>query len=286
MKRKMRLADRGRCKGQTFSGLGILSWAIGVTLICLPALAAASDLRAGIETLAGDLLANLPADRRLTVAVSEFPDLQGMTSDLSRYVAERLTTLFSQSQRVAVVERKRVSQVLGELGWSLGDLLDPTKASRIRQMAGVEGVLVGTITDLGLAVEIEARLVGLETSHILIGATAMIPKDESVGTMMARGRQLPAPPAEVGLLRLPGEVPKSAAAEPGFSHLLMYATPGGRWRYEIKIEREEGLLSGRKVSQQGIWTLVHEGLFSFGGSEAYKLRGEYRIGNASRTEIF
>lgn len=173
---RVRCTDRVSSGRLRFSGVRNFSDLIGIAIICLPILAAGSDLRAGIEALAGDLIAKLPTDRRLVIAVTDFPDLQGVTSELSRYVAERVTTLFTQSQRVAVVERRHLSQVLAEFGWSQGDLLDPAKAPRLRQKAGVEGVLVGSLVDLGAAVEIEARLLALETGEVLAVATATIPK--------------------------------------------------------------------------------------------------------------
>jgi hypothetical protein len=50
------------------------------------------ELTAGLERLAGQLAKSVPAGRSLRVAVADFPDLQGVTSNLGRYVAERLTT--------------------------------------------------------------------------------------------------------------------------------------------------------------------------------------------------
>ena len=139
-------------------------WFVAVLLsggyLLLPAQpAAAQDLRTGVEQIAAQIVEALPAENSLRIAVADFPDLQGVTSDFGRYVANRLTTRLAQSKKVSVVERQRLGQVLAELKFSMSDLVDPAKAKQLGRMAGVEAIVVGTVSDLGNQVDVDARVI-------------------------------------------------------------------------------------------------------------------------------
>jgi len=156
----------------------------------------------------------------MRLAVTNFPDLQGVTADLGRYVAERLTTrLSTHSQRIRVVERRRLGQVLGELRFGMSDLVDPTKAKQLGRLLGVEAIVVGTVSDLGNVVEIDARIIEIETSNILPGVTASITKDETVRQMIERGRVMP--PSSATSAPSSGVSPLLASS-PTTGHTLKY----------------------------------------------------------------
>jgi len=180
------------------SGRRLMGWwiCLVVGLVMVPGLAQAADLKEGVEQVAVQLAKSVPEGRVFRVAVTDFPDLQGVTSDLGRYIAERLTTRLSQAPKFRVIERRRLSLVLGELKFSMSDLVDPSKAKRLGQMLGVEGLVVGSISDLGNQVEVDARIIEIETSNILPGVSASISKDQVVGQLLTQGREatLPASP--------------------------------------------------------------------------------------------
>jgi TolB-like protein len=153
----------------------------------------AADLKEAVEQLAIQLSRSLPEGRTLRVAVTDFPDLQGITSDLGRYIAERLTTrLSAQVQKFRVVERRRLTQVLGELGFTMSGLVDPNKAKQLGKMLGVEAIVVGTVSDLGNVVDVDARIIEIETNNILPGVTVAIGTDTTVRQLIERGREMPA----------------------------------------------------------------------------------------------
>jgi TolB-like protein len=158
-------------------------------LLYFPGPGLAQDFRTGIEQLASQLSKSGLEGRQLRVAVADFPDLQGVTSDLGRFVASRLTTRLAQSPKFSVIERQRLGQVLAELRFGMSDLVDPTKAKQLGRMAGVEGIVVGTVSDLGNQVDLDARLIDIETNRMLLTATATISKDQVVMQMLERGRQ-------------------------------------------------------------------------------------------------
>jgi TolB-like protein len=163
----------------------------GASLSPAPLTSSALDLRASVEQLVQDLIHATPAEEQLRVAVADFPDLQGITSDLGRYIASRVTTRLVQSKKFSVTERQRLTQVLAELNFSMSDLVDPEKAKKLKKMVGVDGLIVGTISDLGKQVDVDARLIEIETNHMIWGATVTIDKDQLLTQLVERGRELP-----------------------------------------------------------------------------------------------
>jgi len=147
------------------------------------------DVRTGVEQLASQIAQRAPEGKQLRVVVADFPDLQNVTSDLGRFIASRLTTRLAQSPKFSVVERQRLNQVLGELRFSMSDLVDPTKAKQLGRMTGAEAIVVGTVSDLGNQVDLDARMIDVETNRMLLGATVTISKDPTVEEMLKRGRQ-------------------------------------------------------------------------------------------------
>ncbi len=174
--------------------MGMRTW-LAAVLTCAGLLlfsvltASAQDIRAGVEQLASQIDKASPEGKQLRVAVADFPDLQGVTSDFGRYVASRLTTRLAQSPKFFVIERQRLGQVLAELKFGMSDLVDPAKAKQLGLMVGVEAILVGTVSDLGNQVDLDARMIEIETNRMLLGATVTISKDPTVTAMLERGRQ-------------------------------------------------------------------------------------------------
>jgi TolB-like protein len=179
--------------------------------------ALAQDVRSGVEQLAEQIIKVTPQGRDLRIAVLDFPDLLNVTSDLGRFVANRLTTRLSQSQKFFVVERQRLSQVLSELRFSMTDLVDPEKAKQLGKMVGVEAVVVGTVSDLGNQVDLDARVIEIETSRTLVSVSATISRDQVVSQLMERGRveALPPTPTSPPSVQAQPQQPVTAARSTG-----------------------------------------------------------------------
>lgn len=169
-----------------------------------PARAQFLSLDQAVDSLAQQLLRPPPGPRELRLAVLDLQDLRGATPVLGRYLAERLTTRLSGLGRgYALIERRRLSQALDELEFAQSDLVDPTRARRFGRMAGVDAIVVGTVSALPDRVETDVRVVDLETTRVLVTARVSLASNADVVIMLAllpdtRGRAAaaaPAPPA-------------------------------------------------------------------------------------------
>jgi TolB-like protein len=142
-----------------------------------------------IEQVGADLANTLRGERRLRLAVSDLLDLRGVTTVLGRYVAERLTTrLSTQATWFSVMERRRVGQVLNELDFGAYDLIQPANARRFGRMIGVDALMVGTLSVFPERVDIDVRVVDIESSQILGAAQATMRRTSGMSSMLEEVR--------------------------------------------------------------------------------------------------
>jgi hypothetical protein len=76
-------------------------------------------------------------------------------------------------------------------------------------MLGVQGLAVGSISDLGRTVDIDVRLILLSSNATLVGSSATVVKDEAVSGLLARGRAVGDP----GMALRPGTADPAAPSE-------------------------------------------------------------------------
>lgn len=144
----------------------------------------AVPLTQGIADLASQLAKSIPEGHLMTIAVTDFPEKKQVCG-LGQFVAERLSTLLSRQPQCHLIERHRLDQVLQELKFSMSELVDPAKARRLGQMLGVQGLVVGTVTDLGTTFDIDARIIDIQTDVSLPGTSASVVKDDTVRSLSA-----------------------------------------------------------------------------------------------------
>jgi TolB-like protein len=193
-----------------------------------PQQAGAVPLSQGVADLAAKLAKGIPQGYTMTVAVTDFPDsMRNQTCGLGRFVAERLTTLLSQHPQCRLIERRRLDMVLSELKFSMSELVDPTKARKLGAMLGVQGLVVGSVSDLGGTVDVDARIIDIQTSVSLPGASASIIQDDMVKRLISScpeaGNPIQMPDATSST---PRDVPSSPGNAPVFQSASIRATVG------------------------------------------------------------
>lgn len=153
---------------------------------------AASDLDDGVAELATKISKTLTDNQRRKVAVIEFSDLDGNVSAFGQYLAEKLiTALFMDNQgKIEVVERRQLMKVLSEQKLTMSGLLDASAMKNVGQILGIDAIVTGAITDLGNQVDVNARLIGVDTAKIFAVAATKIPK---VGTVKELIEKMSAP---------------------------------------------------------------------------------------------
>jgi TolB-like protein len=129
----------------------------------------------------------LTENQKQTIAVIEFVDLEGRTTNFGRFVAEELITRLYQTNKFKVIERQLLNKVVTEQKLSLTGMIDQTSAQKLGKLLGVDAIASGTVTDLGKSVRINARLISTGTGEVFAVAATEIAKDDSVTALMGGG---------------------------------------------------------------------------------------------------
>jgi len=140
------------------------------------------------------------------IAITEFPYGERF-NDLSQDIEDRLYTAMIQ-RGMQIVERERLAEILAEQAMEWTGLFDLSSAAELGKLLGVEGVLIGSITDQGETLAIRARLVDVETAQSITAAASSINKTPSITEALSSGvRRKPLVTQrgeeEVGELKMP-----------------------------------------------------------------------------------
>jgi TolB-like protein len=112
------------------------------------------------------------------VAITEFPYGERF-NNLSKDIEDRFYTAMIQ-RGMQIVERERLTEILAEQAMEWTGLFDLSSAAELGKLLGVEGVLIGSITDQGDTLVIRARLVDVETAQAITAAASSVNKTPAI----------------------------------------------------------------------------------------------------------
>ena len=119
------------------------------------------------------------------IAITEFPYGERF-NDLSKDIEDRFYTAMIQ-RGMQIVERETLTEILAEQAMEWTGLFDLSSAAELGKLLGVEGVLIGSITDQGETLAIRARLVDVETAQAITAAASSINKTPSITEALSSG---------------------------------------------------------------------------------------------------
>lgn len=117
--------------------------------------------------------APLEAQDRPTLAVLDLQDGGSIgpdAQDLSRLgvgIAMMLTTEMSRNERVEMVERDQIQELVAEHRLNLSGMVDASTAAEVGRLLGARYMLFGAYTDVFSNLRIDVRVVEVETGRIV-----------------------------------------------------------------------------------------------------------------------
>jgi TolB-like protein len=173
-------------------------------LSCSYALAQTQDIDKELSTLAEKLAPSITEHGKKKIAVIDFTDLQGASSELGKYIAEQLTVNLVMGKRdFSVLDRANLKSILAEHKLTATGLVDPENAKKLGMFAGVDALILGTIIPKSQTISLTAKIITTDTAEIVGAARAEFKADETVQQLSSRAtraddpgspsRSLPAP---------------------------------------------------------------------------------------------
>ena len=108
------------------------------------------------------------------VAVLSFLPADGSSRAEGTGLAERLTTEFARLGKVVVVERGMLDSLMREHYLGASGALDEGSLARVGKLLQAQAVVTGSFSTLGNTVELDARLIRVETGAVLAARTETI----------------------------------------------------------------------------------------------------------------
>jgi len=127
-----------------------------------------------INNISNQFIETLSKERKSTVAILDFVDLNGTTTMLGKYLREEITVDLFRSGRISVVERNMLDKVMAEWNLSASGFIDEETAVEIGHLLGVETIATGSITDLGNRLKVNARIIDVADGALISVASGLL----------------------------------------------------------------------------------------------------------------
>jgi TolB-like protein len=102
---------------------------------------------------------------------------------LTKSLQEKLFTAMS-NQGMQVVERDQLERVLKEQKLGYSGLVNMSSAKKIGKLLGAEGMMLGTVSDMGNSITINARLVDMENGKTITATEVELPKTPLIAQLL------------------------------------------------------------------------------------------------------
>lgn len=166
--------------------------ALLMLFVLLSPLPANADLESSLKTLAQSLVNDLRGRGIKKLAALDFRDIRGYRSALDPFLAEELVNQVMLAARgeFTFIERRQLDRVISEQKLTSSAFFDSTTLAEVGKILGVDGILTGSIADLGTEVRINARAIAVQTGEVFATASTNVAKDGAVAELLRQGTGL------------------------------------------------------------------------------------------------
>ncbi len=116
------------------------------------------------------------------VAIFDFVNANARTeeTEIGATLTEMLVTALIKSEKFTVMERVQLEKVLKEQSLFQSGAIDTEAAIKIGKLAGLEAVILGSVSQLKTSIEADARLIEVETGKALAAANGGVKEVDKI----------------------------------------------------------------------------------------------------------
>jgi TolB-like protein len=142
------------------------------------------DMDSQIAKVADSLVSQIKASGKKKVTVLDFTDLKRNTSELGRFIAEQMSmNLVEKRDGFSIMDRANLKTILDEHKLTIEGLVEPDNAKKLGQFAGVDAIVVGTVTPLQDEVVVTANIIATDTAETIGAKTGHIQKGKELAQL-------------------------------------------------------------------------------------------------------
>jgi TolB-like protein len=114
-------------------------------------------------------LAVAQQNEKITIAVVDFYNTgRNKENDyLMETIPESIVTTMAKSGKIEIVERARLKETLDEMVYNMAGIIDEKTAAKVGKAVGANAILLGSFAEIEKEIQINARLIDVETSKII-----------------------------------------------------------------------------------------------------------------------
>lgn len=129
-----------------------------------------------MATLAASLIRALMSQGSKNVAAVDFTDLQGQPTELGRYLSEQLSVEMVLAGGVSMLDRAHIRSILAEHKLTEEGLVNPANAKKLGEFAGVDTILIGTVTAVDSGFVLMVKGISTESAKLVGAGRITIPR--------------------------------------------------------------------------------------------------------------
>ncbi|OQX96657.1 hypothetical protein B6I21_00275 [candidate division KSB1 bacterium 4572_119] len=116
------------------------------------------------------------------VAVFNFEENSARSENMGigQTLSEMMVTALIQDGKFTVMERVQLEKVLQEQSLSQSGIIDTETAIKVGRLAGLEAVILGSVSVLKSSIEADARLIEIETGKALAAASSSVKNIDNI----------------------------------------------------------------------------------------------------------
>lgn len=149
--------------------------------------ARAQSLDRELSMLAASLSKALVGQGSKSVAAIDFTDLQGQPTELGRFLSEQLAVEMVLTAGVSMLDRANIKSILAEHKLTEQGLVNPANAKKLGEFAGVDTLLIGTVTSLDAAFVLTVKAISTESAKIVAAGKITFQKTPDLQGIGNRG---------------------------------------------------------------------------------------------------
>jgi TolB-like protein len=135
--------------------------------LCAPSRVGAQSIDEAIAPLVEALAKQLVERKRPRVAAVDFTDIQGRPTELGRFLADHISVDMVMAPGITVLDRANLAAIMAEHKLTAAGLVDPETAKKLGKFAGVDAVIVGSLSVMETSVLATVRAISTETAELV-----------------------------------------------------------------------------------------------------------------------
>jgi TolB-like protein len=133
----------------------------------------------GMKDLASQISSDLAENNKKKVAIINFMNTKSQSTELGKFLAEEFSNLLF-SRKLTIIDRSQMESLMNENKISAKGLMKPSEVARLGKLAGVQAIIIGTITLFDKKLKLAVKAIDVEQGIVVGAALGTIPRTESI----------------------------------------------------------------------------------------------------------